>query len=150
LCFAIIWELEENIMEYRIKVVENGSSAKNKGIITGRWYSATDKLVQMGKAEIFTLEARDHDEAFRLVSQLFRPSDKRPVAGKSYIYKCALKPRKLGQKVKTVKPYAQGETEGHLGYREGVVTEIVSNKIVSVGFPGYRTQFVDFHLSELE
>ena len=29
------------------------------------------------------------------------------------------------------------------------VTELVSDSVVSVGFTGYRTQFVDFHLAEL-
>jgi hypothetical protein len=95
-----------------------------------------------------TIEARDHEEAFALASKLFKPQDKRPLAGKSYLPAAALRPRKLGQKVKLLRPYAviPGYFEG---YREGVVSEVLSQNMVSIEFMGYHTRFVDFHLVEL-
>jgi hypothetical protein len=138
-------------MEYRIRVIANGRSAKNKGLVTGRATSHTEAQDRRGgwNTESFAIEAASHDEAFAKVAKLFYPGDKRPLAGKSYIRHAALKPLKLGAKVRTVEPYAFNPETG-LGYRKGVVTEIVSERVVSVGFPGYHTQFVDFGLAELE
>lgn len=137
-------------MEYRVRVIAYSSSAKSKGLVTGRWTARTEKEDrQRGwDAENITVEARDHQEAFSKVSAQFRPNDKRPVSGASYIRHAALKPLKVGDKVRVVEPYAfNPETEQ--GYIHGTVTEVVSDRIVSVGFPGYHTQFVDFNLSEL-
>ena len=132
-------------MEYRIKVRANGRSAQNKGLIVGR-FSPTEREGD-GATHIW-LEAHDHAEAFELASKLFKPEDKRPLAGKSYLPAAALKPRKLGQKVKLLRPYhvIPGYFEG---YRDGVVSEVLNRNMVSVEFPGYYTRFVDFHISEL-
>jgi hypothetical protein len=138
-------------MEYRIRIVANGRSAKNKGIVTGRWTTRNERedAKHSGSVEYFTIAARDHEDAFKQVSSLFRPADRRPLAGMSYIRHAALKPLKVGAKVRTVEPYAFN-IETMQPNRDGVVTEIVSDRVVSVGFPGYHTQFVDFNLSELE
>ena len=138
-------------MEYRVRVIANGRSAKNKGIVTGRWTTLTEREDSKHgySVEVFTISARDHEDAFKQVSLLFHPSDNRPLAGISYIRHAALKPLKLGAKVRTVEPYGLN-SETMQPYRDGVVTEIVSDRVVSIGFPGYHTQFVDFNLSELE
>ena len=132
-------------MEYRARILRLGKSAKNKGIILGRW--AWDAEFNP-KAEGFVFEAANNEDAYIYLTSKFRPQDRRPLSCKSYLRKAALKPRKVGQKVRLMKPYAAvvGVFEG---YREGVVTEIVSDKVVSLWFEGYRTQFVDFHLAEL-
>ncbi len=129
-------------MEYRINIQAFGTSAKNKGIITGRATSTST-------GEQFAIIAHSPEDAYNKVAALYRPTDRRPLSGKSYVRKCALKPRKVGDKVRTLLPYA-ARPGVFAGYRDGVVTEVVDARFVSVGFPGYHTQHVDFNLSELE
>jgi len=143
-------------MEYRILVLAYGPSAKSKGVISGRAFPTNQRRPE--GIEEFAINASDLDMAFEHVSRLFRPTDKRPLAGKSYLRSCALKPRKLGAQVKLAVPYASFPGIDP-GYRTGVVTEVVNQQVVSVGLyrtntetgevEKYRTQFVDFNLSEL-
>jgi hypothetical protein len=131
-------------MEYRVKIVRYGRSAKNRGIISGRWTEYMDTA----EVQCFTISASNDDSAYRRICELFAPTDPRPLAGKSYLRACRIKPRKLGDRVRLIHPYA-AMPGVFCGYSEGTVTEVVSDRIVSVGFPGYHTQFVDFGLAEL-
>lgn len=50
---------------------------------------------------------------------------------------------RVGDWVMIDKPYTSS------GYRTGRVTELVGSTMVSVGFTGYHTQYVDFNIREI-
>lgn len=129
-------------IRYGVSIRAHGEYAKTKGIISP------------GRDFIFS--APDHDNAYKFLSALFQENDKRPLAGKSYLYKCVVKTPKKGQEVIVAsdsfpKGYPIGfNDDGTRKYAlRGKVSEVINSDFVSVEFPEYHTKFVDFSVLEL-
>lgn len=120
---------------YIVRVTAHGEQAKSKGCIG----SGKDKLV---------IRATDADDAYRQVCSSWRPEDKRPLAGKSYLRGYVLA---VGRQVRIEKGYKTSYASNgrpNLSF-VGKISEVLTDEHFSVAFPGYHTDFVDFHVSEL-
>jgi hypothetical protein len=111
------------------------------------------------------LDADSHEEAFSKVTKIIFPGDNRPISGKSYVSKWALKPGsyslndgkapldalpkfRVNDRVILHRPYRAGWTENGQGFRRGAISEVVSPTYFAIALDGYDNPHVDFTLRE--